>query len=1148
MFLCSTFLGRLLMTMRRLMPFSIILLLLLQTVAMNMVVPAQAASGRGGVNDDFTVRTVEIGNESYPANQWVQADGTVIDYVFMEQPREIKVQIQRYGQSGFGDVAPVTVDIVHPIGFIMETFSFDTPPLTGGQSYNYQFAWTPTAAHSVLNTTTNDLEGGLIVRATVAFNDDTSNANDVRDLVVPVAVAANAMEAIAASPAKQFFTGKYPAAGGDATSAGSWQTDSTTSAAGNVHWRHSAEGSNYPSNAEATRLVYARYMTGQSCETDALDTGLTNIRGAYVCRNLFYSNEFVSSQFHLQAWGSMAAGDAVYMELWRGSGNIDSAYESIHWDISEGMPSAAPGQWTNISWDPQETWLEIPDLANPDVFLGGSSYSFSVLFNSDSSTASEGFHVDDFVHFGVSRVTDYTLDMDCDNPTNGYTVAPAQVAVLRCTLNNNGYSPATIRLQTNVTNDSWMAPFPIIRVDVTGSSNHGTNMILPPLGGGDSVEFWVNLSVPAGADVQQQTWNLWLSDASSAQLGEKARIEMDLAVSEQFGVALTSSVPLVAASVLPGQSGYVPFTLQNTGNRDAAFNLATDFQQEGWLALVENTTGVTQQNPIVLEKGEAVNLRLNVTAPEEANPALGPDTPFPYVSFNLRATCPSCSTALFGSDVLSRVMEVPILREVDMEIEESSYTAQANGISRSVYITLLNLGNNDEQYDLSITMNNWRLGASLNAEQSPVMDAWDGESTVAVVLPMPVGLTPGIYTVTVRATSVDDPTVSNALTFMVDILDTASVDVSDEETGQSYIPGDPAQTMTFEVRNDGNREDSFAMSFNIPNGMNAQFTNLVDGSTPAIPVGSSYNVSVSFSFDEEVDGQLTLDIIATSNSDMNISSSGSATYLVGSQNWLRIFAIQPVSIDEAGQYDVVVRVGNQFTSGQLVVMEVDDSETNAWFGTSIGRLDRDFSLAVSEQREITLTLDVTETTLKNLNEDTLTANVTVWARSETVSDAARAQLEVTLVRMSSDSAGDVDDAGSALPIETIGMWVVFVLIIVGGVVVLVSILRSVEQDDDDEYYAKWGEDGYEDSLSANYGAVASAPSVPMGMPAPAPASTQAAAALLDTPVAVEAPAAVPLPEPEADMPPLPEGGLPTGWTMEQWRHYGQQWLEQNGQA
>ena len=34
-------------------------------------------------------------------------------------------------------------------------------------------------------------------------------------------------------------------------------------------------------------------------------------------------------------------------------------------------------------------------------------------------------------------------------------------------------------------------------------------------------------------------------------------------------------------------------------------------------------------------------------------------------------------------------------------------------------------------------------------------------------------------------------------------------------------------------------------------------------------------------------------------------------------------------------------------------------------------------------------------------------------------------------------------------------------------------------------------------------------------------------------------------EPEREAPPVPEGGLPDGWTMDQWKWYGHQWLEQN---
>ena len=200
---------------------------------------------------------------------------------------------------------------------------------------------------------------------------------------------------------------------------------------------------------------------------------------------------------------------------------------------------------------------------------------------------------------------------------------------------------------------------------------------------------------------------------------------------------------------------------------------------------------------------------------------------------------------------------------------------------------------------------------------------------------------------------------------------------------------------------------------------------------------------------------------------------------------MKIYTIQPLSINEEGEYEVTVRVKNQYTTAQVVVMELDDSNTKSWFQTKVGRLDRDFSLGLNEEREVTLTIEVTETTLKNLNSDVFISNLTIWARSETVSDAANGRLEVTLIKQDSDSADAADDAGSGFPIEEIALWGVFLLILVGGVIVLLTVMRS-EEDDDDEY-KNWGEDGYEDSLSANYGAVASAPTVPVaGAPSPEP--------------------------------------------------------------
>ena len=270
-------------------------------------------------------------------------------------------------------------------------------------------------------------------------------------------------------------------------------------------------------------------------------------------------------------------------------------------------------------------------------------------------------------------------------------------------------------------------------------------------------------------------------------------------------------------------------------------------------------------------------------------------------------------------------------------------------------------------------------------------------------------------------------------------------------------------------------------------------------------------------------------VIATSTADSAISASGQATYLVGSQDWLRIFAIQPLTVEEEGEYEVEVRIVNQYTTGQRVVMDLDTSESNSWFQSSIARLDKDFTLGIGETKEITLSVDITETTLKNLNDDTMTVNLTVWARSETVSDAANAVLQVTLVRMETNSEVTGEGTSSGIPFEEIALWAVFILVVVGGALAVMMILRGEEEEDDE--YAKWGEEGYEDSLSANYGAVAAAPSVPAAMPTPAPSPAPAAPA----PVEVDS------------TPPLPAGGLPAGWTMEQWKHYGQQWLDQNQQ-
>ncbi len=53
---------------------------------------------------------------------------------------------------------------------------------------------------------------------------------------------------------------------------------------------------------------------------------------------------------------------------------------------------------------------------------------------------------------------------------------------------------------------------------------------------------------------------------------------------------------------------------------------------------------------------------------------------------------------------------------------------------------------------------------------------------------------------------------------------------------------------------------------------------------------------------------------------------------------------------------------------------------------------------------------------------------------------------------------------------------------------------------------------------------------------------------VQTPAPETAEPPVPVPEMESEQtgPPLPDGGLPEGWTMEQWGHYGHQYLNAQG--
>ena len=76
---------------------------------------------------------------------------------------DISVEIKRGGSSLQGANATVMVEMVHPIGFVMNSTSWQTTPLLGSQSYTDSFQWEAFVAPPPQRSTTNSLVEYLFV-------------------------------------------------------------------------------------------------------------------------------------------------------------------------------------------------------------------------------------------------------------------------------------------------------------------------------------------------------------------------------------------------------------------------------------------------------------------------------------------------------------------------------------------------------------------------------------------------------------------------------------------------------------------------------------------------------------------------------------------------------------------------------------------------------------------------------------------------------------------------------------------------------------------------------------------------------------------------------------------------------------------------
>ena len=82
--------GGLLMMMKRLSSITLVSLLLLQTLAINYLPDAEAATAKGGSKDDFSIFSIELGNACHlEPETWIQPNGEVQEYLLQNDFVEV---------------------------------------------------------------------------------------------------------------------------------------------------------------------------------------------------------------------------------------------------------------------------------------------------------------------------------------------------------------------------------------------------------------------------------------------------------------------------------------------------------------------------------------------------------------------------------------------------------------------------------------------------------------------------------------------------------------------------------------------------------------------------------------------------------------------------------------------------------------------------------------------------------------------------------------------------------------------------------------------------------------------------------------------------------------------------------------------------
>ena len=1112
---------------------------------------------------DFEVMGIEIGNSSLSPRSWSQPDSSSQEYMTKGETIQINVTFMQAGV----DPSPVTTDakleVWHPIGVVINEWTFNIT-LAAGQSTKVDFVWTPSIAHSSLS---DDgwLTGGVTFRGMVLpeIGVDGDDTNDILDRDVPIAYWFDPMEngfcedeanegKFCTNNAVPFGTPTWYAAGytdgyqPDTNNfpTGTWRMENESSATGEWHWKVSGDNDNYASNRyDRLRWAWQRVNSNDGC-TDQVyedshglgygehDPIVSGIHGANLCLVKVNSPLLYSIQIATDAWGGLGAGDSIMLETDSGAGgNVE------YLNYSSRNISSSEGDWSRIIW-------------NATGMHQNEGFTLSLLFLSNSSFSDEGIHIDSLIIFAIEKGDEYTLDAQCSFPDNfggtmvfdpdsegGNTIlveaADPEPPSLHCRIFNKGYIDTTLRFYTEVSNDSWMSQYPL-RIDSNNFNDHDNEVKSNTVKARTYTDAWFNLSIPDGAPVQDLLWYTYINDGILGFQDTKYYVELPVTVKSTYRMTLKQeTLANPAATILPGSKANISMELKNTGNQFSSWSLTGEFEDPSlsyenlkWYEIGGNEIQIVNMTPV-----EEITLNAEVSIPLGMQPGT--------YALDLLASPRLPNTFQATSKVF---IEVPVFHDLIIAPVKNSMLAPANGERQSVTIFLFNEGNTEDTFDLRVDTDNWKLEATLSTDEV-TLEANGGQVTASLILPMPKLVENGTYRVSMIGTSRSDPTYQSVTNFYLTVPKTYLVEVEDRDLSKEvFAAGTDPRTLKWEIHNFGNEDDSFQIELEFPPDVNAYVSGVSGGKTPYIAPGESHNVSVSYSFDIGVEGVRIINLIATST-ESGISTVAEARFEVGTVGFLLV--LPPSSsqsnaeeIYESGDdYTIVFTIRSAHPELEQQI-RADVELDNLWtvYDARVGDEDRNFVLGAGESRNVSIHLDVREENLENLASNVVDFNVTLVIISDL--DTTKKTSMITLYKPDPIPEGpDVEEVGwLAANYLLILIGVAFI----GGILFASFTVMRRARTPLEEYSSL---DGYRMTVEGWEGTKLSSKELPSAddiansmyggteemFQKPPPPSR-----IPDTPTTLPT---------ENSGPPVPEEGLPEGWTMEQWQYYGQEWLD-----